>query len=421
MNKVDLVDAGGAGAASRSGSRRLNARAERLPIRPRGGRQRGPLRDRRGDVPRARAEPLRAPPRRRHRELRLPQPPRAPAGRLRARARGGCPADMLRAKGIVRFAGATGGASSTSPAGGTSSPGCAWTTWPRARRSSSAAGWRGTGRASRPRWPPPRASPPRARRSMAESPRRPRVAITMGDAAGIGPEIIVKTLAAGRVTEVCVPVVLGDARVLRARHGRRARADSHPPARERRRGRGAAGDARPPRLRRRRHGGAPLGRGARVARRRRRPLHAGGGAARARPRRRCDRVRAAQQVRHAPRRLRLRGAHGDPGRAHADAARDDAPPRDGPHDAVHQPHGAPGGLRPRARRPHPRAPRPGRRRAPRPRDRAAAHRGGRPQSARGRGGRVRGRGATGDRAGDRRRARARASTRSARSRATRSS
>jgi 4-hydroxythreonine-4-phosphate dehydrogenase len=49
---------------------------------------------------------------------------------------------------------------------------------------------------------------------MAEAQGRPRVAITMGDAAGIGPEIIVKTLAAGRVTDVCVPVVLGDARVL---------------------------------------------------------------------------------------------------------------------------------------------------------------------------------------------------------------
>jgi 4-hydroxythreonine-4-phosphate dehydrogenase len=48
---------------------------------------------------------------------------------------------------------------------------------------------------------------------MGEPGRRPRVAITMGDAAGIGPEIIVKTLAAGRVTETCVPVVLGDARV----------------------------------------------------------------------------------------------------------------------------------------------------------------------------------------------------------------
>jgi len=49
---------------------------------------------------------------------------------------------------------------------------------------------------------------------MAEAAGRPRVAITMGDAAGIGPEIIVKVLAAGRVTDVCVPVVLGDARVL---------------------------------------------------------------------------------------------------------------------------------------------------------------------------------------------------------------
>src|SRR6185295_8464361 len=45
---------------------------------------------------------------------------------------------------------------------------------------------------------------------------RPRIAITMGDAAGIGPEITVKSLAAGAapVTEWCVPIVLGDARVL---------------------------------------------------------------------------------------------------------------------------------------------------------------------------------------------------------------
>jgi 4-hydroxythreonine-4-phosphate dehydrogenase len=43
---------------------------------------------------------------------------------------------------------------------------------------------------------------------------RPRVAITMGDAAGIGPEIIVKALATGRPAEHCVPVVLGDVRVL---------------------------------------------------------------------------------------------------------------------------------------------------------------------------------------------------------------
>ncbi|MGH7893536.1 MAG: 4-hydroxythreonine-4-phosphate dehydrogenase PdxA [Candidatus Binatia bacterium] len=43
---------------------------------------------------------------------------------------------------------------------------------------------------------------------------RPRVAITMGDAAGIGPEITVKSLADPRATEWCVPLVLGDARVL---------------------------------------------------------------------------------------------------------------------------------------------------------------------------------------------------------------
>jgi 4-hydroxythreonine-4-phosphate dehydrogenase len=43
---------------------------------------------------------------------------------------------------------------------------------------------------------------------------RPRVAITMGDAAGIGPEITVKSLADPRATAWCIPLVLGDARVL---------------------------------------------------------------------------------------------------------------------------------------------------------------------------------------------------------------
>jgi 4-hydroxythreonine-4-phosphate dehydrogenase len=43
---------------------------------------------------------------------------------------------------------------------------------------------------------------------------RPRVAITMGDAAGIGPEITVKSLADPRTTEWCIPFVIGDARVL---------------------------------------------------------------------------------------------------------------------------------------------------------------------------------------------------------------
>ncbi len=43
---------------------------------------------------------------------------------------------------------------------------------------------------------------------------RPRIAITMGDAAGIGPEITAKCLAQREVYECCRPVVLGDARVI---------------------------------------------------------------------------------------------------------------------------------------------------------------------------------------------------------------
>jgi 4-hydroxythreonine-4-phosphate dehydrogenase len=43
---------------------------------------------------------------------------------------------------------------------------------------------------------------------------RPRIAITMGDAAGIGPEITVKCLAQPTVYEFCKPLVLGDARII---------------------------------------------------------------------------------------------------------------------------------------------------------------------------------------------------------------
>jgi 4-phospho-D-threonate 3-dehydrogenase / 4-phospho-D-erythronate 3-dehydrogenase len=44
---------------------------------------------------------------------------------------------------------------------------------------------------------------------------RPIIAITMGDAAGIGPEIIMKALASGAVHEFCNPLVVGDAGRLR--------------------------------------------------------------------------------------------------------------------------------------------------------------------------------------------------------------
>ena len=44
---------------------------------------------------------------------------------------------------------------------------------------------------------------------------RPLVAITMGDAAGIGPEIILRTLAQADIYDFCRPCVIGDARHLR--------------------------------------------------------------------------------------------------------------------------------------------------------------------------------------------------------------
>jgi len=43
---------------------------------------------------------------------------------------------------------------------------------------------------------------------------RPRIAITMGDAAGVGPEVIMKALAHAEVYALCRPLVVGDARRL---------------------------------------------------------------------------------------------------------------------------------------------------------------------------------------------------------------
>ena len=44
---------------------------------------------------------------------------------------------------------------------------------------------------------------------------KPRIAITMGDPAGIGPEIVVKACAGSELHEQCRPVIYGDATVLR--------------------------------------------------------------------------------------------------------------------------------------------------------------------------------------------------------------
>ena len=43
---------------------------------------------------------------------------------------------------------------------------------------------------------------------------RPRVAVTVGDPAGIGPEILLKALAKPEIQDICVPVVFGNPRVL---------------------------------------------------------------------------------------------------------------------------------------------------------------------------------------------------------------
>ncbi len=44
---------------------------------------------------------------------------------------------------------------------------------------------------------------------------RPVLGITMGDPAGIGPEIIIKSLADPEITDLCTPVVLGDFKILK--------------------------------------------------------------------------------------------------------------------------------------------------------------------------------------------------------------
>ncbi|MGA9755449.1 MAG: 4-hydroxythreonine-4-phosphate dehydrogenase PdxA [Desulfobaccales bacterium] len=45
---------------------------------------------------------------------------------------------------------------------------------------------------------------------MTDSPSRPILALTMGDPVGVGPEIIVKTLADARIYRVCRPLIIGD-------------------------------------------------------------------------------------------------------------------------------------------------------------------------------------------------------------------
>ena len=48
----------------------------------------------------------------------------------------------------------------------------------------------------------------RAKRSL------PRIAITMGDPAGIGPEVVLKAIAEEEIRRICIPVIIGDAQLL---------------------------------------------------------------------------------------------------------------------------------------------------------------------------------------------------------------
>ncbi|NIM03036.1 hypothetical protein GTN66_02645, partial [bacterium] len=42
----------------------------------------------------------------------------------------------------------------------------------------------------------------------------PKIVITMGDCAGVGPEVIVKALSMPDIYKICQPIVVGDAKVL---------------------------------------------------------------------------------------------------------------------------------------------------------------------------------------------------------------
>ena len=50
---------------------------------------------------------------------------------------------------------------------------------------------------------------------MSDTPRKPRVAISMGDPAGVGPELCLRLLADPAINGICTPIVFGSAQLLR--------------------------------------------------------------------------------------------------------------------------------------------------------------------------------------------------------------
>ncbi len=57
-------------------------------------------------------------------------------------------------------------------------------------------------------------SPHTSAKSHRAKRRLPRIGVTMGDPAGIGPEVVLKAVAEEEILKICVPVILGDAQLL---------------------------------------------------------------------------------------------------------------------------------------------------------------------------------------------------------------
>ncbi len=57
-------------------------------------------------------------------------------------------------------------------------------------------------------------SPHTSARTHRAKRRLPRIGVTMGDPAGIGPEVVLKAIAEEDVLKICVPVIIGDAQLL---------------------------------------------------------------------------------------------------------------------------------------------------------------------------------------------------------------
>jgi len=54
---------------------------------------------------------------------------------------------------------------------------------------------------------------------MMNAQNKKRIAITVGDMAGIGPEVVLKSLMTSEVSDVCVPIIISDASAMKENGG----------------------------------------------------------------------------------------------------------------------------------------------------------------------------------------------------------